>query len=607
MQLKKIEIENFKGIKSKKEISLEDFNVIVGQNDAGKSTILKALDCFLNGTAIEKEDLNNDAENEQITISLEFIPNSQEIIIDQNVSTTFEEEELTNSEKCLLIQKVWDTSKSKITPDTFIFRKKYSENDFLSLTEKQLINNCKELGIETKKANGEEYNNKEKRLKIRNYNRENEIEYNYEFEKLPTSGNSRFKIIHDKLKKILPRFEFFKADTPLSESDNTIQKFFKTLAINTIEEEIDTTEVEEAIRNKLSSVLENISKKINQVVISDEQVEPVVNFDWSKLVSTSFKSKKDEYEVPLNSRGDGFRRITMMSYFEYLAEQQSSEHQNIIFGFEEPETFLHPSGQENLFDKLSSLTENEYQVLLSTHSPIIVANTKKEKLIHIQRTNGHYNVTQQIEDIRYIADDLGIKVDNQFVSLFDKAKAFLLVEGIDDANAFIHTCDKYKENGLIDKDFEELEIAIIPIGGCNSIKHWVSLDLLNTLGKPYVIFQDSDKKQSDQTSPNKNELENLGLTENEDFIISKKRNIENYIPASALNRIVPEAKLSYGDWDNVKHICGSHPLAGRLGGKGVAKKHFKNLTFDDLRSSFSNGELDEFLNVYFKLLEKLAK
>lgn len=392
MKLTKITIENFKGIKEETNIDFSDFNVIVGQNDVGKSTILKALDIFLNGTTPTRDDLNNKADSDEIIISLEFNANNLPVIIDENIDTTFEEEELVNPENKLVIKKTWDTSKSKISPEAFLYRKKYNENDFITLTEPQLISTCKKLGINTQKANGSEFNNKEKRFKIREYNLQNNIEFEYEFEKLPTSGSNRFKIIHDKLKSILPRFEYFKADTSLSETDAAIQKFFKALAIKTLEQEIDTTDVETIITTKLSGVLEKISSKINQVVSSDSEVTPLVEFDWTKLVSTKFKSSKDEKEIPLSSRGDGFRRITMMAYFEYLAEQEVSEHQNIIFGFEEPETFLHPSGQENLFQKLSDLCDNNYQVIISTHSPIIVANTRKTDLIHIHKNNGKYNV-----------------------------------------------------------------------------------------------------------------------------------------------------------------------------------------------------------------------
>lgn len=605
MILTKIKIHQFKGINDEKEISIKDFNLIVGQNDAGKSTILKSLDSFLNGNNPIPDDLNNHAPDNLITITLYFNPAHQSIIIDQNIETTFEEDELIDENTELVIKKIWDVSKSRITPDTYILRKQYVENDFISLTEAQLMSTCGDLGIETQKANGEEFNNKEKRQKIRQQNVDSGIEFSFVFEKLPTSGNNRFKIIHDRIKGILPRFEFFKADTSLSETDATIQKFFKALAIKTLEEEIDTSDVENAIQTRLGEVLEKITIKINQVVPSDEEVQPVVDFDWTKLVSTKFKSTEDGTEVPLSSRGDGFRRITMMAYFEYLAEQQVSEHQRIIFGMEEPETFLHPSAQESLFHKLMALCENDYQVLVSTHSPIIVSNSKKENIIHIHKTGGTFNVEQDIADITAIANDLGIKVDNQFITLFDKAKVLLLVEGIDDANALNHLCQEYKANGLITHDFTELEIAIIPIGGCNSIKHWVSLDLLSTLDKPFLIFQDSDKTGDVQASPTKTALEGLGFVEGSDFIISKKRNLENYISSDALNRLVPNSNLNHDDWSNVKQLCAGHQLAGTLGGRSVTKRHFGNLTFDELRSTFFDGNEDEFIKLHELVISKL--
>ena len=605
MILTKIIIHQFKGIKDEKEIVIDDFNLIVGQNDAGKSTILKSLDCFLNSSNPSSEDLNNKSRDNLITITLHFNPSSQSIIIDQNIETTFEEEELINNNSELVIKKVWDASKSRITADTFIERKQYVENDFISLTEAQLITACGNLEITTQKANGEDFNNKEKRQKIRQNNIDSRIDFTFVMEKLPTFGSNRFKIIHDRIKGILPRFEYFKADTSLSETDATIQKFFKTLAIKTLEEEIDTSEVEDTIQAKLGGVLEKITAKINEVVPSDENVQPVVDFDWTKLVSTKFKSTEDGTEVPLSSRGDGFRRITMMAYFEYLAEQQKSEHQKIIFGLEEPETFLHPSAQESLFHKLVGLCENDYQVIVSTHSPIIVSNSKKEKITHIHKTGGTYNVEQQIDDITSIATDLGIKVDNQFISLFDKAKVLILVEGIDDANALNHLCQEYKGNGLITHDFTELEITIIPIGGCESIKHWVSLSLLSTLDKPFLIFQDSDKTNAGEQSPTKSALENMEFVDGTDFIISKKRNLENYISSTALNRLVPNSNLNYNDWSNVKQLCAKHRLAGRLGGKKVVDRHFQNLTFAELRTTFFDGNEDEFINIHRLASSKL--
>lgn len=48
MNISKIEIFNYRGIKETQEIPLSNFSSIVGKNDSGKSIILTAIASFLN-------------------------------------------------------------------------------------------------------------------------------------------------------------------------------------------------------------------------------------------------------------------------------------------------------------------------------------------------------------------------------------------------------------------------------------------------------------------------------------------------------------------------------------------------------------------------------
>jgi putative ATP-dependent endonuclease of OLD family len=408
---------------------------------------------------------------------------------------------------------------------------------------------------------------------------------------------------------IVDLVQYFKADTSLSDTDTTIQKYFKDMAFNLIQDEVDTDEIEETIKTQLSGVLQKVTDKINDVLKSTERVEPKVEFDWSKLISTSFISTANGNNIPLSSRGDGFRRITMMSYFEYLAEtQRTNATQQIIFGFEEPETFLHPSAQDSLFDKLNLLTENGYQVITSTHSPTIVGNTKRNNIIHISKPANVYTVNQTDIDYKELAKDLGIKPDNTFTPLFSTSRLLFLVEGIDDANAMHHQANLYKQNGLIPQTFEELSINVIPIGGCGGVKHWVNLDLFTKLEKPFFIFLDSDKENAAAVSPNETNLADYGLINGTDFAISQKRLLENYIHPTALQRLVPGSVITYTDFDHAKNFCKNYPdsvIRGHLGGSKVAEHHYCNLTFDELRMTWFDGANDEFITFYNTIVAKL--
>jgi len=612
MILKKAIISNFRGINGTIEVEFDLFNCIVGQNDAGKSTVLKAIDASLNEIKLTKADYNVLSVDNQIIIELHFDCEKKEYKLGEEIFTTIENEELTNQDNILVWRKVWNVNENNVSnPKTSLVRKKYDgNNDFILKTEAQLITQCRSNNIATSKGNGEDFNNVEKREKLREFNLTNGIAFTYEIEEIPSTGTTKLKAIGDALKKILPVFQYFKADTSLSDTDSTIQKYFKDMAFTLIKNEIDTAEIESKVKTQLEAVLQKVTDKINDIVKSTEKVEPKIEFDWSKLISTSFVSTSSGNDIPLSSRGDGFRRITMMSYFEYLAETDRSDStQQIIFGFEEPETFLHPSAQEFLSEKLNSLTENGYQVITSTHSPTIVGHTKLENIIHISKPENVFTINQIGISYKEIAIDLGIKPDNTFTPLFSTSRLLFLVEGIDDAKAMHHNANLYKIAGLIDETFEDLNINIIPIGGCDSVKHWINLDLFTKLEKPFYIFLDSDKPDAISVSNNETKLLGYGLINETDFHITKKRLLENYIHPTALQRIVPHSVITYTDFDHAKNFCKDYVddyIRARLGGGKVTDKHYCSQTIDELRLSWFDGIEDEFINLFGTIKDKLT-
>lgn len=605
MKLRKAAYHNYRGIQGRIEVAFGDSSVFVGRNDAGKSTLLRGLDLFLNNTEALPDIANSFTNSDSCSIELAFEGPFPDVTIDEAIPTTLTGEMLLDEDGHLRLKKVWDTSKSQIKPDTYIRRRSFGDDDFLLDTERQLIAKCRAKDIDTQKANGEDFNNPEKREKLRQHLNLGGNEGEYVWEKLPTSGNTRAKQIHDQARAILPRFEYFRADTALSETDASIQRYFRNIAIQTMRD-AGIADVEERVREALAGVLERISGKINGVLPDADQVRPSVSFDWSKGVQTGFKSTNDQAALPLTFRGDGFRRITMMSYFEHLAEENLSGGGNAIFGFEEPETFLHPRAQEQLHEKLLGLQRSGYQVAVTTHSPIVVAASDSSTISHVRSQGADYEVLQGNVDLQAIADDLGITPSNQFIKLFERAKVLVLVEGPDDVSAFNFLANLYRDAKKVPESFADRQVVLVPVGGCDSVMHWLNLNILRDLNKPFYAIQDSDRPSAADPSPTRDKLISLGLAETDDFWVLRKRALENYLDQQALERLIPRLQIQFDDYTRMKPLCAQHASQVALGGKKVVEKHFCSQTIEEIERSFRTPEGDdEFIKIYERVCSKI--
>ena len=100
-------MHNFRGYKNI-EVKFDDnFSVIIGKNDVGKSTILEALEIFFNSEQVKMDSgdlrVNHDDNDSIIRISCEFFVEDDKILVDSMVSTNLKDEYLYNSSGLLEI------------------------------------------------------------------------------------------------------------------------------------------------------------------------------------------------------------------------------------------------------------------------------------------------------------------------------------------------------------------------------------------------------------------------------------------------------------------------------------------------------------------------
>jgi putative ATP-dependent endonuclease of the OLD family len=113
MKLDEIKLTNFRGYAVETSIPIDHLTVLVGRNDAGKSTILEALDVFFNDEVIEREDCCVHTGSTEIRIACVFSDLPKSLIIDEQYATTLNAEYLLRSDGKLEIIKVYDCNAAK--------------------------------------------------------------------------------------------------------------------------------------------------------------------------------------------------------------------------------------------------------------------------------------------------------------------------------------------------------------------------------------------------------------------------------------------------------------------------------------------------------------
>jgi predicted ATP-dependent endonuclease of OLD family len=72
VKIARLRLRNFRCYKNEIKFDFGDLTAFVGKNDAGKSSIMDALDIFLNDGVPDKNDASKDGEAKDLTIICEF-------------------------------------------------------------------------------------------------------------------------------------------------------------------------------------------------------------------------------------------------------------------------------------------------------------------------------------------------------------------------------------------------------------------------------------------------------------------------------------------------------------------------------------------------------
>ena len=100
-------------------------------------------------------------------------------------------------------------------------------------------------------------------------------------------------------------------------------------------------------------------------------------------------------EMPLENKGTGMQRAFMLALLQVVAETSKEGPSGMVYGLDEPETWLHPRAQLQLSKALSQLSANGRQILICSHSPYMLKSIdiKKDRVFIVERTEGTHKIT----------------------------------------------------------------------------------------------------------------------------------------------------------------------------------------------------------------------
>lgn len=172
--------------------------------------------------------------------------------------------------------------------------------------------------------------------------------------------------------------------------------------------------VENALAEELQTYLPNVRK-----------VEFVMGeLDLLRFISVRDVEVDDGAHTSLHQKGDGFKSLFAMSVLQFVAKQRYGK--NLIFGIEEPESHLHATAIYELKGALRELS-NSFQVLLTTHSPILIQRDDLRSNIVVEQVPGQdfSSTAKSAKTLAHIRRSLGIRPQDNMST----AEVVLVAEG----------------------------------------------------------------------------------------------------------------------------------------------------------------------------------
>jgi putative ATP-dependent endonuclease of OLD family len=460
MRLSKLRIKNFRSLESF-ELELTDNNLLIGQNNCGKSNVLRAINIALNSTSSVSE---------------------QDIYVESG-------EVLSKDKKCIIdimLRPVNQNGK---------FEEDFSDFWIQTFTDKWITidDACGNyVGIRTTieyDAKFDQYCVTKRQIKQWN----NDIE---------SANCGKKQGYTSDMQSYIFAFYMDAQRDILDDLKNKKSYFGRSTSSRDIPHDV-IEDIESSLSEINSKLIDNVStlkdaqESISEIgtVLGNHQselyIEPIgrtIN-DLNRGMDIKY-TEENGPALSVSEQGMGTRSwisfLTLGAYVNYLLKNLKKEEEDaelfVVLTLEEPEAHLHSYAQKKLFNQIKKFPG---QKIITTHSSNVLTQASVIDFVHLYKSKGK-TIAKRINSNNYSSKEIE-KIQREFIRnkgelLF--STGVVLAEGLTEEIALPVFYQKYFQ-----MDPNASGIAIIGIGGKN-YKSFVRL--LNDFGIPWFIFSDGE-------------------------------------------------------------------------------------------------------------------
>jgi hypothetical protein len=328
------------------------------------------------------------------------------------------------------------------------------------------------------------------------------------------------------------------------------------------------------ILNKLAHPTELVEKRfldeINSILEPDTSFSFINVQELTDGVWEIFLEEENKGRIALSSSGSGLKTVFLLVaqfvLVPYIAKK--SDLSQFVFAFEELENNLHPALQRSLFAYVHrKAIEHKCNIFVTTHSSAIIdqfSNISEAQIIHVVKRDGAIvsRTAQTYVHNQGILDDLDVRASDLLQS-----NGVVWLEGPSDRLYFNRWIELFFDGQLR----EGTHYQCVFYGG-RLLSHLSAGDpdidvgeviKILSVNRNAILLMDSDKRnqQSPLNATRKRlltELESLGAVS----WVTKGKEIENYVPLDALQKVIPEASADFGQYEDFASVLRKHQSKG---------------------------------------------